>query len=245
VQKVWNRGFLYQQFNAFTIVVYTLHHNDVKFNEGPSKIFKSINRYSPDKKFILIFFILWRLCSYTNNSCRSYCIRGGDLEGDWGDGPQKFEVEGTAHALVPPIFWEVVLWDGRERSNRVKNRCRQGILFLNSAFPCEEKDIYDILHNKDTENLKRVKIRKTWSMTKKKGHQNFWPWKWKFVVPKNVIQKFWSTKIFFRPPKLGARSPPLYCIITHTAYIYIYIYIYIIIYRCTSHGVHHIYWVMD
>ena len=27
--------------------------------------------------------------------------------------------------------------------------------------------------------------------------------------PKNVIQKFWSAKIFSVPPKLGARSPPL------------------------------------
>ena len=46
--------------------------------------------------------------------------RGGDLGGDWGDGPPKFEV-GTAHALVPPIFRKVVLSDARERMNRAKN----------------------------------------------------------------------------------------------------------------------------
>ena len=42
-----------------------------------------------------------------------------------------------------------------------KYRCCQGILLLNSAFPCKERVIYDILHSKDKENLKkRVKIKK-------------------------------------------------------------------------------------
>jgi len=45
-------------------------------------------------------------------------IRGGDL----GDGPPKFWGGGTAHALVPPIFREVVLSDVCERMNRVKQR---------------------------------------------------------------------------------------------------------------------------
>src|SRR6218665_984493 len=36
---------------------------------------------------------------------------------------------------------------------------------------------------------KKGKIRKTWSMTNKKGHQKFWPWKWKFFPKKTVIQK--------------------------------------------------------
>ena len=48
-----------------------------------------------------------------------------------------------------------MLSDGRESTNRVKNMCRQGILFGNSGFSCEERVIYDILHSKDTENLKR------------------------------------------------------------------------------------------
>ena len=40
---------------------------------------------------------------------------GGDLGGTGRDGfPQKFEVGGTAHASVLPIFGEVVLWDARE-----------------------------------------------------------------------------------------------------------------------------------
>src|SRR6218665_2218027 len=40
-----------------------------------------------------------------------FCLnfRGGDLEGDWGDGPQKFELRGTVHAsVVPPIFFRSI-----------------------------------------------------------------------------------------------------------------------------------------
>ena len=47
-------------------------------------------------------------------------IWGGDLGGLEGRPPKKFEVGGTAHALVPPIFREVVLSDARESTNRVK-----------------------------------------------------------------------------------------------------------------------------
>jgi len=34
---------------------------------------------------------------------------GGDLGGDWGDDPPKFEVGGTAHASVPPNIWSSVM----------------------------------------------------------------------------------------------------------------------------------------
>jgi|SRR6218665_405622 len=37
----------------------------------------------------------------------------------------------------------------------------------------------------------------------KKSHQKFSALKWKFFLFKQVIQKF------FRPPKLGAKSPPM------------------------------------
>src|SRR6218665_614406 len=56
--------------------------------------------------------------------------RGGDLGGTGGTVPPKFEV--GAHALVSPIFREVVLSDARESTNRVKNGGaikEQGILF--------------------------------------------------------------------------------------------------------------------
>ena len=36
-------------------------------------------------------------------------------------------------------------------------------------------------------------------MTKKNGHQKFWPWKWEFF-PKNVIQKSRSAKLFSSSP---------------------------------------------
>src|SRR6218665_2784942 len=79
-------------------------------------------------------------------------VSGAETEGGLGGrSPQNWRW-GTAHALVPPniLRSSVVGW-----ANRVKNRCRRGILFLNSAFSCEESVIYDTLHNKDTENLKR------------------------------------------------------------------------------------------
>jgi len=55
--------------------------------------------------------------------------RGGDL-GGLGDGPPKNLRWGTAHALVPPIFREVVLSDSRESMNRVK---KGGFLVRNGS----------------------------------------------------------------------------------------------------------------
>src|SRR6218665_2247842 len=95
----------------------------------------------------------------------------------------------------PPIFREVVLWDERERSNRVKNRCREGILYLNSAFPCEERSCTTFY----TIKTQKVKIRKTWLMTKKGHSSEFLDVKMEISPQKNVIQKFWSAKIFPSP----------------------------------------------
>src|SRR6218665_3704588 len=55
--------------------------------------------------------------------------------------------------------------------------------------------------------VKIRKIRKTWSMTKKKVIRNFGRENGNFFG-KNVIQKSGSAKKF-PSPKLGARSPPL------------------------------------
>jgi len=46
--------------------------------------------------------------------------RGGDLGEDWGARSPKIWGGDDAHALVPPIFREVVLSDARESTNRVK-----------------------------------------------------------------------------------------------------------------------------
>jgi len=50
---------------------------------------------------------------------------GGDLGGLRDGRPQNLRW-GTAHAPVPPIFWEVVLSDACESTNWVK-RCHEGI----------------------------------------------------------------------------------------------------------------------
>ena len=86
----------------------------------------------------------------------------------------------------PPIFWEVVLSDARESTNRAKRRCHQGILFWNSVF-LVKKGSYTTFNT-----VKIRKIRKTWSMTKKKVIRNF--------GRKNVIQKSWSAKNVSIPP---------------------------------------------
>jgi len=55
---------------------------------------------------------------------------------------------------------------------------------------------------------KKGKIRKTWSMTKKRSSE-FLGVKMEIISEKNVNQKSWSAEKIFRPPKLSARSPPL------------------------------------
>jgi len=139
-------------------------------------------------------------------------VRGGDLRGLEGRPPKIWGGDGPC--IGPPIFWEVVLWDERERSNRVKNRCREGILYLNSAFPCEERSCTTFY----TIKTQKVKIRKTWLMTKKKViHQNFLTWKWKFPPPKKRHSEILVRENFFRAPKLGARSPPLHHVMAQRA----------------------------
>jgi len=43
----------------------------------------------------------------------------------------------------------------------------------------------------------------------KKGHQKFFPWKWKFFPKKTSFRNLGCAEIFFGHPKLGDRSPPL------------------------------------
>jgi len=55
--------------------------------------------------------------------------RGGDLGGTGGQSPPKFEVRGMAHALVPPIFREVMFVGCVRKYEQSKKRSYQGILF--------------------------------------------------------------------------------------------------------------------
>src|SRR6218665_2643672 len=105
------------------------------------------------------------------------------------------------HCIGPPNIFRssVVRWARKVKQSKIY-RCCQGILLLNSVFPCKERDIYDILHSKDTENLKKVKIRKTWLMTKKMRSSEFLDVKMGIFSPQKVIQKFWYAKKFSVPP---------------------------------------------
>ena len=64
---------------------------------------------------------------YNNISWRPYdpseLFMGGDLGGLGERPPQRIWGEGTVHASVPPIFWEVVLSDACEKDelNKTKN----------------------------------------------------------------------------------------------------------------------------
>ena len=55
---------------------------------------------------------------------------------------------------------------------------------------------------------KKGKIRKTRSTTKKRSSEIF-TLKMEICTQKIVIQKSWTARNVFRPPKFGARSPPL------------------------------------
>ena len=106
----------------------------------------------------------WKHCSSTNPNLIHPLLptslpvstpnRGGDLGGLGAVPPSKFEV-GDGPCIGPPNILRSSVVGWARKVGQSKKRCRQGILFLNSAFPCEERVIYDILHNKDTENLKR------------------------------------------------------------------------------------------
>src|SRR6218665_2108411 len=89
----------------------------------------------------------------------SMIARGGDLGGTGGRPPQKFKVEGTAHALVPPNIL-------RSSVDRVKN-----CVFLVRKWSYTTFDIVNIRKMWE----KKGKIRRTRSMTKNEGHQKFLP----------------------------------------------------------------------
>jgi len=123
------------------------------------------------------------------------------------------------HCIGPPNIFRssVVRWARKVKQSKIY-RCCQGILLLNSVFPCKERDIYDILHSKDTENLKKVKIRKTWLMTKKIRSSEFLDVKMGIFSPKKGHSEIWVREKIFSPPQIlrqvsahapTCRSPPM------------------------------------
>src|SRR6218665_1979379 len=92
----------------------------------------------------------------------------------WGDSP----------CIRPPNILRSIVVGCARKYAKSKKRC----------FCCEERVMYEVscmIFNK-VRSGKSVKIRKTWSMTKK-GHQKFLPPKWEKTSS-------WSTKIFSVPP---------------------------------------------
>src|SRR6218665_632354 len=108
---------------------------------------------------------------------------------------------GTAHASVTPdILRSSVVGCARKYEQSKKGVIKE--FFSEIVVVLVRKGSYTTLNIvKDTENLgkERGKIRKTWSMSKKKVIRNFGCENENFFR-KNVIQKSWSAKIFRRPP---------------------------------------------
>jgi len=104
---------------------------------------------------------------------------------------------GTAHATVPPIFWEVV-FVGFVRKHE---QSKKGV--IKELFSEIGGISYDITGRKDKKIFKRYeKFEKSWLMTKK-GHHKFWAWKWIFFLKRRHSEILFY-EIFSRPPKLGA-----------------------------------------
>ena len=122
--------------------------------------------------------------------------RGGDLGGT---APHNLRW-GTAHALVPPIFREVVLSDARESMNRVK----RGVFLVRKG-----SNMTSNIANIGNIWEKKGKIWKIWSM--KKVIRNFCRENGNFSPLKrhSEISEIGSAEKNVRSPKLGARSPPL------------------------------------
>src|SRR6218665_312538 len=105
----------------------------------------------------------------------------------WGDSP----------CIRPPNILRSSVVGCARKYAKSKKRC----------FCCEERVMYEVscmIFNK-VRSGKSVKIRKTWSMTKK-GHQKFLPLKSKFFQKKIITL---IGEKYDRPLKLSARFPPL------------------------------------
>src|SRR6218665_2588454 len=99
----------------------------------------------------------------------------------------------------PQYFSEVVLSDARESMNREKGVIKE--FFSEIVVFLVRKRSYTTFNILKIRNIreKKGKIRKIWSMTKKKSSEIF-AVKMEFFSEKNVIQKSWSAKNFSVPP---------------------------------------------
>jgi len=116
---------------------------------------------------------------------------GGDLGGLGETVPKKFEV-GDGLCIRPPIFWEVVLSDARESTNRVKKGVIKVLFFENKCCSREECGSYMTFHT--------VTVSVKHGGWLKEGHQKFWPWKWEFF-PKKTSFRNLGLRNFFPSPK--------------------------------------------
>src|SRR6218665_3084438 len=127
---------------------------------------------------------------------RRLYISGGNLGETEGRSPPKFEV-GDGPCIRPPN----ILRSSVVGCARKYEKSKKGVFVVRKG-SCTKGHVRHLTKQSEDPE-KSVKIRTTWSMTKK-GHEKFLPLKWKFK--KNVIL---VGEKFSRPPQLCARFPPL------------------------------------
>ena len=123
------------------------------------------------------------------------------MGGDLGETvPPKIWGGGTAHASVPPIFWAVVFVGSVQKHEQSKKGVIKELFYEIGVF-LARKWSYMTLHQ---QKIRKI-LNGRWL---KKGHQKFGAWKWK-CFPIKRHSEILVCNIFSRPPKLGARSPPM------------------------------------
>jgi len=131
----------------------------------------------------------------------NYVSMGTDLEGTGGRSPRNFRW-GTAHALVPPIFGEVVLLDAWESTNWRKfwfwNISKRGSSSRKGSYMW-------YVRFETVETGKRLTKYGRWL---KKSLEIFGV-KMEIFSSKRSFENLVG-EIFSVPPKLGAKSPPMY-----------------------------------
>ena len=150
-------------------------------------------------------------------SLSGWLSQGRRPRGDWGDGPPTNLRWGNGPCIRPPnILRSSVVGSARkyeQRGEKVlsRNFFSEIVVFLvkkglhrPTIFNIVKKGLYTIFNTVNTR-----KIRKTWSMTKRRSSEILGPWKWQFFLKKRRHSEILVREKMFRPPKLGARSPPL------------------------------------
>jgi len=94
-----------------------------------------------------------------------YVCTGGDLGGNGGRYPGKNLRWGTAHASIPPIFPEELLFDVRQSTNWLKKGLKEEFIVVKKRFLVQKRVIYVIYQMSDSWDRQKRQTDKIESMT--------------------------------------------------------------------------------